>query len=52
MASGGSDRSRAHAGARERECSRASHIPAYRVGGLRVEKLNEIIEKVIDIIRS
>ena len=29
-----------------------SHIVLYRVGGLRVEKLNEIIEKVIDIIRS
>jgi mRNA interferase MazF len=28
------------------------HIVLYRVGGLRVEKLNEIIEKVIDIIRS
>jgi mRNA interferase MazF len=29
-----------------------NHIVLYRVGGLRVEKLNEIIEKVIDIIRS
>ena len=29
-----------------------SHIVLYRVGSLRVEKLNEIIEKVIDIIRS
>ena len=28
------------------------HIVLYRVGGLRVEKLNEIIQKVIDIIRS
>ena len=28
------------------------HIVLYRVGGLRVEKLNEIIEKVIDMIRS
>jgi mRNA interferase MazF len=29
-----------------------NHIVLYRVGSLRVEKLNEIIEKVIDIIRS
>jgi len=28
------------------------HIVLYRVGGLRVERLNEIIQKVIDIIRS
>ena len=28
------------------------HIVLYRVGGLRVEKQNEIIEKVVDIIRS
>jgi hypothetical protein len=28
------------------------HIVLYRVGGLRVEKLNAIIEKVVDIIRS
>ena len=29
-----------------------SNIVLYRVGGLRIGKLNEIIEKVIDIIRS
>ena len=28
------------------------HIVLYRVGSLRVEKVNEIIEKVVDIIRS
>jgi mRNA interferase MazF len=28
------------------------HIVLYRVGGLRGEKLSEIIQKVIDIIRS
>ena len=28
------------------------HIVLYRVGALRVEKVNEIIEKVVDIIRS
>ena len=28
------------------------HIVLYRVGGLRLEKLNEIIRKVIDIIRN
>lgn len=29
-----------------------AHIVLYRVGSLRSEKLNEIIQKVIDIIRS
>jgi len=29
-----------------------SHIVLYRVGGLKADKLNEIIERVIDIIRS
>ena len=29
-----------------------SHIVLYRLGGLRVDKLNEIIERVIDIVRS
>jgi mRNA interferase MazF len=29
-----------------------SHIVLYRVGGLRMEKINEIIEKVVGIIRS
>jgi mRNA interferase MazF len=29
-----------------------SHIVLYRVGGIRREKLNEIIERMIDIIRS
>jgi len=28
------------------------HIVLYRVGALKVEKINEIIEKVVDIIRS
>lgn len=28
------------------------HIVLYRVGGLRAEKLNEIIERVVNIIRS
>ncbi len=28
------------------------HIVLYRVGGIRPEKLKEIIEKVVDIIRS
>ena len=29
-----------------------SHIVQYRVGGLRRDKLNEVIERMIDIIRS
>ena len=29
-----------------------SHIVLYRVGGLRADRLNEILEKVINIIRS